>query len=266
MKEEKSNSLRTDQDNAILFSDTSNNEQTQKKLLKIAERVNQILEQCGFEKCPAEIMARNPRFCLPLSQWKREFHQWITTPEPKALMHSTIFFDFRAGWGRPDLAGELRTYLLGLIKEYPIFLNFLAQNALQNPPPLSFFKNFLVERSGEHKNEFDIKKRGLMPLTDAARLLTLGHHSASIQNTIKRFQRLIELEPNNKDLYESAISAYELFLKHRTINGLNQGDSGRYITIDQMNKFDKQVLKDAFWSIKEIQDLIKVRFQQAYFN
>ncbi|MEO1254242.1 MAG: DUF294 nucleotidyltransferase-like domain-containing protein, partial [Bacteroidota bacterium] len=85
--------LRTDQDNAILFADTNDNEQAQKKLLNIAERVNQILEQCGFEKCPAEIMARNPRFCLSLSQWKKEFHRWITTPEPKAVMKSTIFFD-----------------------------------------------------------------------------------------------------------------------------------------------------------------------------
>lgn len=258
--------LRTDQDNAILFADTKNNSKVQEALLKIAESVNQTLVDCGFEECPANIMARNPKYCQPLPEWKEYFLRWIKAPDPKSLMNATIFFDFKVGYGNEKLASQLSEFLKETIKENELFLNFLAQNSLQNPPPLSFFKNFLVERSGEHKDELDIKKRGMMPLSDAARLLILDHHITDIQNTSDRFRKLSELEPRNKDLFDSAAEAYELFMRHRAINGLRDNDSGRFISLDNLSKLDKQILKNAFLSVKEIQDIIKVRFQQSYFN
>lgn len=258
--------LRTDQDNAIIFADTEDNETTQKQLLKLASTVTQLLDQCGFEKCPAEIMASNPKYCQPLSSWKKYFKQWIASPEPKAVMNATIFFDFRAGWGNHLLAASLSEYLIEELKARNIFMHFLAQNALQNPPPLSFFKHFLVESSGEHKNSFDIKKRGMMPLSDAARLLLLHHHVTGIQNTSMRYEKLMELEPKNEAVFKAAAAAYELFLKHRTLNGLKQANSGRFLPIEEMDKYDKQILKNAFLSIKEIQEVISVRFQQSYFS
>ncbi|WP_306465112.1 putative nucleotidyltransferase substrate binding domain-containing protein, partial [Gelidibacter salicanalis] len=66
-----------------------------------------------------------------------------------------------------------------------------------NPPPLGFFKDFVVEKSGEHKNEFDIKSRAMMPLADLARLLVLSHGVIGVNNTFKRFDRLVALEPNS---------------------------------------------------------------------
>ena len=137
--------LRTDQDNAILFEDSDQHEEHQKILLKVAESVNEMLMTCGFEKCPADIMAQNPEFCQPLSVWKDYFSKWIATPDPKSVMHATIFFDFRISYGNPELAHKLEEHLIHELQEHEMFLKFLAQNALQNPPPLSFFNNFLVE-------------------------------------------------------------------------------------------------------------------------
>ena len=258
--------LRTDQDNAILFEDSQDNEQTQKLLLNVAVEVNAILVQCGFVECPAQIMAKNPKYCQPISEWKAYFDSWIQTPDPKAVMNSTIFFDYRSGFGGPDLIDQLDKYLIQAVRKNPIFLNFLAQNSLQNPPPLSFFKNFLVERGGEHKDEFDIKKRAMMPLADTARLLLLDHHVSGIQNTVERYHKLAELEPNNRELYEAAAESYEIFMAHRASNGLKNGDSGRFIDLNDLNKLEKQVLKNAFLSIKELQDITKVRFQQSFFS
>ncbi len=258
--------LRTDQDNAIVFADSENNSKSQELLLNMAEDVNNNLIECGFVKCPADIMARNPKYCQPISVWKKYFSEWINSPDPKSVMNTTIFFDYRLGYGSHKLVSELDSYLISSIKKNDIFLNFLAQNSLQNPPPLSFFKNFLVERGGEHKDEFDIKKRGMMPLADAARLLVLDHGVIEIKNTVERFEKLAELEPNNKSLFEAAADSYEIFMAHRAKNGLVKKDSGRFISLAELNKLEKQILKNAFLSIKEIQDIVKVRFQQSYFN
>ena len=105
-----------------------------------------------------------------------------------------------------------------------------------------------------------------MPLADTARLFLLDHHVLGIQNTVKRFEKLAELEPNNFELFAAAAESYEIFMAHRARNGLAKGDSGRFISLSELTKLDKQQLKNAFLSIKEVQEIAKVRFQQSYFS
>lgn len=64
----------------------------------------------------------------------------------------------------------------------------LVSGALQSPSPTGFFRQFLVEQDGANKDNFDIKRRALMPLTDAARVLILSHSIKGISNTAERFE------------------------------------------------------------------------------
>jgi CBS domain-containing protein len=145
-------------------------------------------------------------------------------------------------------------------------LNFLAKNALLNPPPLGFFRNFIVEKSGEHRDKFDIKLRAMMPLADIARLLVLSHRVVGINNTFKRFEKLSELEPNYKDLFLEAGKAYEILMRIRAIEGLHSENSGRYITPESLGKLQRQLLKNTFAPIDELQKILRVRFQLDYFG
>jgi CBS domain-containing protein len=145
-------------------------------------------------------------------------------------------------------------------------LNFLAKNALLNPPPLGFFRNFIVEKSGEHRDKFDIKLRAMMPLADIARLLVLSHRVVGINNTFKRFEKLSELEPNYKDLFLEAGKAYEILMRMRAIEGLRSENSGRYITPESLGKLQRQLLKNTFAPIDELQKILRVRFQLDYFG
>ena len=137
----------------------------------------------------------------------------------------------------------------------------MGRNALKNPPPLSFFRSFLVEDTGEHKDQFDIKSRAIMPLVDAARVIILSHNVKDFNSTITRYQKLIELEPQNKELYESCIYAFRILLRFRTKQGLKHGDSGRYIDVKNLSKSNKLKLKGCFKPIKDIQELLNVRFK-----
>ena len=258
--------LRTDVDNAILYEDAEEDKKDLAKqyFLYLGEYVNNILVKCGFQRCPANIMASNPECCLSLSEWKAKFHRWITSPDAHALMNSTIFFDFRAVDGAVELASSLQEYLIEAMDQESMFINHLASNALQNPPPLTFFKNIMVEKSGEHKDEFDIKARAMMPLADAARLLLLSHKETGIHNTSERFKRLATLEPKQKHLFEEASMAYLWLSGLRTRFGLENNDSGRFLPIKALNKLEKQMLRNTFIPIKEIQKLLEVRFQLDY--
>lgn len=255
--------LRTDLDNALVYEEVASEkkEQTAEYFQALARKVVDLLVSCGFNPCPAGMMASNPRWCQPLSVWKDYFEGWIKTPDEKALLHTAIFFDFRPVYGHRPLAEELSCHIHDLIDRHELFLNYFARNALLNSPPLGFFRNLLVERSGSQKDKFDIKLRAMMPLVDAARLLILSHGIADLTNTRKRFHKLAELEPAHAELFTEAARAYDIFMRFRTLEGLRADSSGRYIDPESLGKIERQLLKNAFYPINEIQKIIRVRFQ-----
>ena len=44
-----------------------------------------------------------------------------------------------------------------------LFLRHMAKSALERPAPLGFFGGFVVERSGAHRHQLDLKARGVFP-------------------------------------------------------------------------------------------------------
>jgi CBS domain-containing protein len=258
--------LRTDLDNAIIFADSTQWEDVQEKLVALAQEVVEVLVHCGFERCPADMMASNPKWCQPVSRWKDYFTGWINSPGEKEVMHTTIFMDFRRTWGDISLVEKLKNHIHETLGHNRLYLNYLAKNAISNPAPLGFFNHLLVEKSGVHKNEFDIKARAMMPLIDAARVLSLEYDMLEHQSTVERYTYLMDKEPQNKQLYESAAMAFDTFLKLRTKTGLRLNTSGRFIPVDQLNKLEKKILRSSFVPISEIQSLLGVRFQLSYFN
>jgi len=259
--------LMTDQDNALVYEDVSeiDRDSTKSYFLNLSKKINTDLATVGFELCPADMMASNPKWCLSSSEWSKQFNRWITSPDQDNLMLCTIFFDFEHVYGSRDLIDELSQSIFESIDNHDIFLTYLGRNALQNPPPLSFFRQFLVEESGEHKNQFDIKARSMMPLVDAARLLILSHKIKHINNTVERFKKLVELEPQNKDTYLFCIEAYKDLLWFRTVQGLNNADSGRFIDVQSLTKINRLKLRRSFKAVKLIQELIQTRFKLSQF-
>lgn len=255
--------LQTDQDNAMIFENVPEDKlaETTAYFLKLSKIINKGLFNIGYDYCPAEMMASNPNWCHSLDQWKDTVSQWIINPGTDEILLSSIFFDFNITYGEVDLADQLSEHIFEITRNYPIFYLHLASGALQNPSPTGFFRRLLLEEDGEYKDTFDLKRRALMPLTDAARVLILSHSVKFINNTAERYEKLAELEPNNEETYLACSYATKALLKFRTKQGLLHNDSGRYIAIDQLTKEERMKLKRTFKTIKEIQELVSVRFK-----
>ncbi|HRW76267.1 MAG TPA: DUF294 nucleotidyltransferase-like domain-containing protein [Saprospiraceae bacterium] len=261
--------LRSDQDNAIIFSppeDPGLTNEVRNQFLSLASRVNAIFHQCGFEDCPAEIMARNPTWCLTSVEWAERFHTWMHTPGEQEVMHANIFFDFRNVYGDTTLTDQLSATIADALAGNKIFLSLMAKDAVRNPPPLSFFRNFIVEKDGEHRDQFDIKLRAMMPLIDAARTLTLYHGQFDVKHTVDRLNRLADLEPQNRSLYQEAAEAFEILMRFRAENGLRHQDSGRYLQLDRLSKLDRLQLRNCFHPIRDLQEILETRFQLNLFS
>ncbi len=258
--------LRTDQDSALVFADVApaERETVRRQFVRLAERVTQWLRELGFDYCPGKMMASNPQWCKTLPEWKRQFSDWITHPDPQHLRYCTIFIDYRPVFGDERLTEQLTDHIFRAIDLNPGFLSFLARMALENPPPLSFFRNFMVERSGEYKDNFDIKKRAMLPLADAARVLILESKVGKINNTFNRFEKLADIEPAHRELFETAAEAYEVLIRYRTLQGLRNRNSGRYFKIAELSKMERLNLRNSFQPIRKLQGLLSVRFQLSY--
>ena len=257
--------LQTDQDNALIYEDVPEELElaTKNYFLELSTHINTGLFTIGYEYCPAEMMASNPKWCLSLSQWKNLVTHWITNTGKTEVLLSFIFFDYSLSYGDSELANSLSEYILKNINENPIFYTHLASGALQNPSPTGFFREFLLEQDGAYKDFFDIKSRALMPLSDAARVLILSHSVKSISNTVERFEKLAELEPNESEFFLACAYSFKTLLKFRTKQGLLHNDSGRYIALNTLTKEEKIKLKNTFKTIRELQEFISRRFQTS---
>jgi CBS domain-containing protein len=257
----------TDQDNGLLFEDSSDPEK-QKAIdsyfKTFSKEAIDHLEKCGFPLCPGNIMATNPELRKNSSEWTESFRKWITVPEPEQILKSTIFFDFRSGFGDDTLPAALRNYLSEAIPKNEIFLFHLANDCLKARPPLSFFRNFIVEKDGEHKNRLNLKQNGLTPFVNFARVLSLKH-GIKESNTIGRLQHLLEQQLLSPEFHTEIIEAYEFIMHIRLIHQLQQIEEkippDNFIDPATLSDIEKQTLKEAFDVIRRMQTSIKQEFR-----
>ena len=255
--------LFTDQDNALIFEDVEKIEfeKTQAYFLTLSKLITKSFHKIGFEYCPAEMMASNPKWCDSISSWKKQFEEWIVHPDDKAILLSSIFFDFEYVYGDKELVNELSTSINKTVGEYRNFFTQLGTDAIKSASPLGFFKQFLVEQNGDHKDFFNIKNRALLPLIDAARILVLYYNIAGINNTAARFVKLAEVDSSNKEIYESCAYAFRALIKFKTKQGFLHNDSGKFIELATLRKEEKLKLKRCFKPIREVQELLVIKFR-----
>lgn len=261
--------FKTDQDNAILYADPVNEEEknaAEKYFKEFAVKAIDHLVNCGYPLCPGEIMAINPKWCQPLSVWKGYFSKWIDAPDPAELLNATIFFDFRSGFGDYKLAQELRHHLNVKAQEKDMFLLHLARQCMGTRVPLSFFKNFIVNKDGEHKHQLDIKRQGLTPFVNFARVLALKH-GISETNTLARLKALLTDEFIGRDIWKLANDAYELQMQQRLIHQLRQIEEGtlpdNHINPEQLSELERKMLKEAFTVIERLYSVLEKMYPVA---
>jgi CBS domain-containing protein len=254
--------LKTDQDNALIFEDVEPGQYDSVKryFLELAELVTESLNKVGYEFSPHNIIARNSQWCKSVSDWINQYNSWITSPAEKGIEQSSLFFDFDFIYGYPAIEEAITENIEKKMINNKKFFAFMATDTLKNLPPLGFFRQFLVESDGEHKDTFDIKARALEPLIDAARVLILNHGITEITNTYQRFKKLAELETQHSDLYDECAEAFNILQHFRTEEGLKNDSNGRYINLEELSKTDKLKLKNSFQPIGNVQDIIKNRF------
>ena len=260
--------LLTDQDSILVFEDVAQDKYIEVKdyFLKLGKKTTAVLEKIGYELCPNGHMGSNMMWCKSLTDWIKQYNNWMNATRENNENLSGIFFDYELVIGEQKIESSINNIVFENAADNTLFFDFLGNDALRKNSALSFFKKFLVEEEGIHKDKFDIKTRALMPLIDSARLFTLSHNIKGINNTYTRFKQLAIVDPKHSEIYLNCAEAYLFLTRIRTLEGLKNETSGQYINLEELSKNDREKLKNALLPMKELEELIKSKFQLTQFS
>lgn len=260
--------LLTDQDSILVFEDVTPEKYRDVKdyFLKLARKATATLEKVGYINCLNGHMASNMMWCKSLTDWSKQYENWMNTPGENTNEISSVFFDYEIAFGEQKIEDALTDVIFTNIKNKVLFLDYLGNDTIKKPTPLNFFKKFNIEEEGEHKGKFDIKTRALMPLIDGARLLILSNNIKGVNSTYLRFKQLAMIDPKFSEVYLNCADAYLVLSKFRTLEGLKNDNTGQYINLEELSKVDKEKLKNALAPMKELEELIKDKIQLTQFS
>ncbi len=262
----KEQTLKTDQDNAIIYEDKANEhrEEVREYFLEFATLVSSHLNAIGFSYCTGGYMAQNPKWTHSLSHWKNNYLAWMNETLPETVMQIATFFDCRYLYGDETIIKELEVYL-GDQLQHPMdrLFHFMAKNALQYEPPLTpFFKSIRTFKV-DKKEVFDIKK-AMTPIVDLVRVYALKNLIFE-PNTGERLKALkdkhIFTESETTELLQSYYYLMGLRLKTQSQQIIqDHKEPDNYITPQQLTKIDQLTLREIFKTIQNFQLRIRMQF------
>jgi len=254
----------TDQDNGLIFvpPDASATETMRGAFLPFAQAVNEALHHCGFERCRGKIMAGNPQWCLSDAEWQALFAAWMDAPDPEAVMHGTIFFDFRPRYGSFDPADRLRAWLMARAPGQGRFLRALAELAVGVTAPIGWAGQFSYDRNRDFPHTIDLKLQGARLFTDPARVWAL-QHGVWATNTAARLRVAGAAQGRPSPDTAAEVEAFHLIQRFRIHQQIQTKDPDGANRIDptDLNELHRLMLKEAFKQAKRLQ--ARLRQQQA---
>lgn len=257
-----------DQDTAIVLDDALTPEQAG-WFADLATFVTDGLVECGFPRCPGDVMATNPRWRQTESAWRAIFAEWLERPTPDALVGATIFFDMRPLAGDAELCERLRRHVLSRTPEARPFLAHLTKQAVAHQPPIGLFRGLVVEKSGPEKSTLDIKHRGVGPVCEIARVHALSMGSPAV-DTRSRLQAAAAAGLMGAEAAEDLLDAFEFIsyvrLRHQARRVREGAPPDNHVAPDTLGHFEKRTLKDAFGVVRSAQGVLAGRQPLGYMS
>ncbi|WP_027389396.1 putative nucleotidyltransferase substrate binding domain-containing protein [Chrysiogenes arsenatis] len=256
----KEQTLRTDQDNALILRDGFHFPEIQ----AITKQFTDSLISFGFPECPGGVMVVNPFWCKPLAEYEHELRRWVHEPGGDNAMNFAILIDASFVAGDNSLYTQLREIMNQVIRNDQLFFANFAKNALLFETPLSLFSGFVTEKRGDHGEGLDIKKGAIFPIVHGIRSLSLEHGCVST-NTIERIKELNDAGHLDTPVATELIESLSFLLNMRLNAHLEKHERGQvidnYICPKKLSNFERDLLRDVFKIVDRFKKYITHHFK-----
>ncbi|AKS42879.1 DUF294 nucleotidyltransferase-like domain-containing protein [Wenzhouxiangella marina] len=253
--------LISDQDNGLILAEEPDAEAAA-WFQDFAGRVCDGLNDCGYVYCPGGVMAKGD-WRMSWEAWRRTFDGWMVEPEPKAVMQSSIFFDMRAVAGDEVLAKRLHGEVLEQASHSRLFRRFLAAESMGNRPALGLFGQFAREDGKDDARGLNLKKRGVIPIVDLARVRALEGAIRAV-HTEDRIRAAAEAEIMSQSDADDLIHALRFIGNVRLRHQVALFDQGKQpnhlVDPDELSGLHRRYLRSAFGIVKTAQKALELRY------
>lgn len=262
-------SIVSDQDHALVLSDAFVAAEHDAYFAELAEFVTAGLAECGFARCKGEVMATNPRWRQPLTTWWGYYRAWLAEPTSESVLHASIFFDMRPIAGEVALFERLQQAIMAAVPQATRFLGHLAKHASDYQVPIGFFRGFVLDREGEHRDTLDIKAGGINGLVDVARVYALNRGLGHV-STRERLRGALAADALSSETATNMLDAYEFMsyvrLKHQGRRLAAGHAPDNRINPSELSEFEKRHLRDAFSITSRAQQALALSFQTQFIS
>lgn len=250
--------LVVDQDNLIVYEEPKDKEYFR----SFSNRVVNALEKTGFAFCAGGVMASNSKWRWTLEDWKIKLREMAFKEEE--LVNLIILMDSKVVAGDPTLASQfiqevhkLPRFNLGLLRE-------ITQVAIQMPLALTVFKGFKLEGRGKHKNQFNAKLQGWMPLV----LLVLSFalkYGIRDTNTVKRIRALERQRRFDTKFSADLQEAYFTLTRHKVFKQIEALRMHRkpdyYLNPKELGEKERKKVWEALIAIDKLRRIAATSFE-----
>lgn len=254
--------LISDQDNGLLLAEKPD-EAAADYFQRLADFVCNGLNDCGYIYCPGDVMAKG-EWRMSYAAWRQTFSGWILEPKPKSVMQCSIFFDMRGVAGDVAMATRLHGEVLAQARDSKIFRRFLAAESMGNKPPLGLFRQFVQEKDGEKTQGLNLKKRGVIPIVDLARVRAL-EGAISVVHTEERLRAAadqgIMAERDADDLIHALRFIGNVRLRHQVALYERGEKPNHLVDPDELSGLHRRYLRSAFGIVRTAQEALANRYQ-----
>jgi CBS domain-containing protein len=250
--------LFTDQDNALVIAPRTTYENEDPYFERLATFVNDNLQDAGFQKCRAGVIASNPEWRGTLDMWRDRFNGWITEPGRVGSAFTGIAFDYRQVAGSLEVRSALDDVIRSAADDQQ-FIRHLARQAVDGRPPTGFLKDAVVEARGISAVTLDVKHGGITLITNLARLYTVSA-GLSENRTLMRLEVAAAAgrisQETRQGLEESFRLLWQTRLEHQAGRVREGAPPDDLVDPRMIGSVTRQALKEGFRMIERAQDAL----------
>ena len=210
--------------------------------------VQSALPECGY------IARGENKFTTTgsLTQWIERYSGWVNDPLGNQTHNARPLFDLQPVMGDRSLWQTIATKVKQDVQASPIFVPLLANDCLSALPPLTFFRDAVVDDEGESSGIFDLEKSALRPLVDVGRVFGIAAGRALGGSTQERFRLARTLLPEHEAIFRQASETMRVVLYQQARSGIRQQNSGSELQPSMLSHYDRQILKSGFRAILQL--------------
>jgi CBS domain-containing protein len=246
----------SDVDTALVWRPVNNGSSPDPRVfLEAAEAVIQGFERCGLKRCPDGANASNPLFNRSEPAWVAAARHWISHPDSAgALLLTSIVTD-----SRPITGLHVGRSLLSAIEDLTTnkrFLKRMFDEALARRPPTGFVRDFVVEASGSHRGELNLKRRGVAPVVALGRWIAVTTRQ-TVGSTQERLAHGADVGLLTQDEADTLRGAHEQMFELLWIQEIEAIRAGRpvstYLNPEALDSLTRRYLRESFRAISRVQ-------------